>query len=82
MRIEHGHWVCTWCGATVDFPLDKPYRVEIQATSGRRNVRVVYVDRKEVHRCTDDPPPQSGERRTVAPFAPIRRATRRPQRAR
>ncbi|HEY3832137.1 MAG TPA: hypothetical protein VGO03_07575 [Acidimicrobiia bacterium] len=52
MRLDFGHWHCTLCGQLVgDVREDARPTSEIRGVSGRPTVRVVYVDRNEVHRC-------------------------------
>jgi hypothetical protein len=52
MRLESGRWRCTWCGEFVDdIPSDVTPTTEIHASAGQPNYRVVFVERREVHRC-------------------------------
>jgi hypothetical protein len=56
MRLDFDHWHCTLCGQLIgDVPEDARPSSEIRGVSGRPTVRVVYVDRNEVHRCEVGP---------------------------
>jgi hypothetical protein len=56
MRLDFGHWHCSLCGELVgDVPEDARPSSEIRGVSGRPTVRVVFVDRNEVHRCEVGP---------------------------
>lgn len=45
------HQTCTLCGQRVSMPDAAKVRFAILAASGEPNVRVVYADGIEVHRC-------------------------------
>ena len=64
MRMDFGHWHCTLCGEHVAGVADdaRP-NSEIRGVSGQPTVRVVFVDRCEVHRCQVGPPPHVPRRR-------------------
>jgi hypothetical protein len=49
--LSNGKWECAHCGAELDVPDDKVPMVVIHAASGKPNVRVLSLDRKELHRC-------------------------------
>ena len=52
MQYECGRWHCSECGAVVlGVPSDAQWRVEMVGAAGSPNVRVVVVDRHEVHHC-------------------------------
>jgi hypothetical protein len=52
MRLRDGRYECAHCGAVLDIPLNAgDPRVAIKAASGERNVRALYLDGREIHRC-------------------------------
>ena len=68
MRLDFGHWHCTLCGIHVaGVREDARPTSEIRGVSGEPTVRLVFVDRREVHRCQLGPPGGvPPRRRTVA----------------
>ena len=55
MWSENGRWRCELCGAVIDAPVTMKPRVVYYGYSGVRSVRVLRVDRREVHRCVMRP---------------------------
>ena len=52
MQFEDGKWRCSECDVVVSgVPRDAEWRVEMVGAAGSPNVRVVVVDRCEVHHC-------------------------------
>jgi hypothetical protein len=51
MRLHDGRYECAHCGAVLDIPLMNDPRVMIRAASGQPNVRVLFLDEREIHRC-------------------------------
>ena len=55
MRRRGDRYECALCGAELDIPLDAKPKVTIKAASGKPNVRVLTIRRKEIHRCEAQP---------------------------
>jgi hypothetical protein len=51
MRERDGVATCALCSARLDVPIGAKVRTVLEAASGKPNVRVVYLDDEEVHRC-------------------------------
>ncbi|HEY3832136.1 MAG TPA: hypothetical protein VGO03_07570 [Acidimicrobiia bacterium] len=51
MLFEDGHWVCRWCGATLDIPLDRRLVATQQCDGAGVDHRVIEVDGRTVHEC-------------------------------
>lgn len=51
MRLHDGRYECAHCGAVLDIPLRMDPQVMIRAASGQPNIRVLYFDNREIHRC-------------------------------
>jgi hypothetical protein len=58
----NGQDVCTLCGDKVDLPRGRKAQTTIAGASGKRNVRILKADNREVHRCEmseDESPAQA-----------------------
>jgi hypothetical protein len=51
MRLRDGRYVCAHCGDVLEIPLMENPRVMIRAAGGQPNIRVLYLDEDEIHRC-------------------------------
>jgi hypothetical protein len=51
MRSVRGRHECANCGARLEVADEDVVNVMFRASSGQPNVRVVIVERKEIHRC-------------------------------
>ena len=52
MRRDGDHFECTLCGAILDDVAEATViRTMVIGSSGQPNVRVILVDRREIHRC-------------------------------
>ena len=51
MRQIRDRYVCDYCGAWIEAAPDQVPRAVLRGGSGRKTVRVLSVDGKEVHRC-------------------------------
>ncbi len=61
VRLRDGRFECSDCGAFLELLLDEALRVVVYETNTRPNVRILALDRREIHRCTvgdDDLPGQ------------------------
>jgi hypothetical protein len=52
MRFEGGRYICAQCGAVLDIAVTTRPQISIRAASGKPNVRIISVNRDEIHRCT------------------------------
>jgi hypothetical protein len=51
VHVADGRYECAVCHAVLDVPEGVLPQVEIQATSGKPNVRVLRINGTEIHRC-------------------------------
>jgi hypothetical protein len=51
MRLENGHWLCTWCSTEIDIALDAEPVTSLRATAGHANRHVVTVNGRDIHEC-------------------------------
>jgi hypothetical protein len=51
MRLVNGKPQCAYCRTELDVPEGKQPQQMIVGTSGRKNVRALLVDGREIHRC-------------------------------
>ena len=54
MLLHDGRYECALCGAVLTIPLTAKPRVVLEARSGKRNVRILSMDGRELHRCEVD----------------------------
>ncbi len=47
----NGHDLCTLCGEEVEVPAGTKPQTTIAGASGKRNVRILKVENREIHRC-------------------------------
>ena len=60
MRNYYGRCCCAYCDAVLDLPWTKSSQVVLRAASHRANVRGLFFDGNEIHRC------EIGETKAVA----------------
>ncbi len=51
MRNPGREYECALCHAVLVVPADSTPKVMIKGASGKPSLRILYVDRKEIHRC-------------------------------
>ena len=51
MLFEDGHWVCRWCGATLDILVDQRLVATDRADGAGHDRHVIKVDGRTVHEC-------------------------------
>jgi hypothetical protein len=49
--FEDGHWLCRWCGATLDIPVDRGLVATDQGIGAGLDRHVITVDGRTVHEC-------------------------------
>jgi hypothetical protein len=54
MRVHEGRYECDQCGSVLDVPLLKRLEIKLHGAGGQPNVRVLYIDGREIHRCQID----------------------------
>ena len=54
MRRVDGTYQCVLCGAVLDIPFPAAPHAVLEAHAGKRNVRVLSMDGRELHRCEVD----------------------------
>ena len=57
MRLENGHWLCTWCSTEIDIALDAEPVSSLRANAGHPNRYVISVDGHDIHVCGEAPAP-------------------------
>ncbi len=55
MRLRDGRTECAQCGAVIDIPDGATPQITLHAAGGQPTVRVISIDRKEIHRCEIKP---------------------------
>jgi hypothetical protein len=51
-KVGHGRYECVLCGAVLNISDAAKVRTLIVTSTGKPDVRVIFVGGKEVHRCT------------------------------
>jgi hypothetical protein len=49
--FEDGHWVCRWCGATLDIPVDRNLVGSDVSDGPGLDRHVIKADGRTVHEC-------------------------------
>ena len=51
MRLIDGRYECVLCGEVLDIPPTARPSVVLEASGGARNIRVLSLNGREIHRC-------------------------------
>jgi hypothetical protein len=54
MRVRNGRYECDQCGSELEMPLMKRPEIKLHGAGGQPNVRVLYLEGREIHRCQID----------------------------
>jgi hypothetical protein len=55
VELRNGKWYCASCGAELDLQDGQRPRQVMVGASGQKNMRVLYVEDREIHRCLFSP---------------------------